>query len=333
MSLAGTFCSAVASYKTSKKIKLSWMYSLANSFFPPVHDIWPLSKGTVFPFRMSVVKSVYFKLGVSCTVNAVWSSQFVQTLGAKHFFSTPWLASFVTVSPHSKMVTPTQFLRLCFLLIVCLIRKWVSIYTENRIPDCGDATFSNCTVLSWSPKDRTFGVCRWEGVLFCCCCLPRGSFFAQQLKQSKMKSGGNKLALQHGFKSQIQSTCLFKPWSLCSFHSFGWGPATCRMSSKVHKCVGKGLCVPKGVFFTSQGQSESNLDKLCGICWVKACVRWDPVERGKRGVWVLGVGTIFQLAVITGRQESTCRPTMGTKELGEFENGARMGWIPAVVVS
>lgn len=45
-----------------------------------------------------------------------------------------------------KRVTPTQFLRLCFLLIVCLIRKWVSIYRESRAQSCGDETFSNCAI-------------------------------------------------------------------------------------------------------------------------------------------------------------------------------------------
>lgn len=45
------------------------MYSVASSFFPPVQEIWALSKGIVL-LKMFIVTSVYFKFGAGCVVKA-----------------------------------------------------------------------------------------------------------------------------------------------------------------------------------------------------------------------------------------------------------------------
>lgn len=52
------------------KIKLLGMYSVASSFFPPVQEIWALSKGIVVLLKMFIVTSVYFKFGAGCVVKA-----------------------------------------------------------------------------------------------------------------------------------------------------------------------------------------------------------------------------------------------------------------------
>lgn len=98
---------------------------LSRLFFSSVRETWALSKGTVFPFRMSIIKSVYLKLGASCIVKAGLCSylSLCRRLEPNTFYSPLGLRHLSTISQYSKMVTPTQFLRLCFLLIVCLIRK------------------------------------------------------------------------------------------------------------------------------------------------------------------------------------------------------------------
>lgn len=78
--LSGIFCSAVASYKTDKinRAALTVFFGqlLPTPSPPSIQDIWALSKGTVFPFRMSIIKSVYFKFGVGCIVKA-WLSRYL----------------------------------------------------------------------------------------------------------------------------------------------------------------------------------------------------------------------------------------------------------------
>lgn len=113
--------------------------------------------------------------------------------------------------------------------------------------------------------------------------------FAQHFK-SEMKSSISKLTLKQGLKRQMQSKCLSTPQGLCFFSSFDW-------ESDTFNALKVGPCEPKGLSFTSQEQREPNLDKLCRICWVKACVRWDPIDIAKNGVWVLGMEIIFRMMV------------------------------------
>lgn len=51
------------------------MYSVASSFFPPVQEIWALSKGIVVLLKMFIVTSVYFKFGAGCVVKAGQTSE------------------------------------------------------------------------------------------------------------------------------------------------------------------------------------------------------------------------------------------------------------------
>lgn len=105
---------------------------------------------------------------------------------------------------------------------------------------------------------------------------------------SKVKSCGGKPALRKGLESHKQSKCLPKPWGFCSLHRFDSQPDTLRTSLKVHSCLERAI-VPKGISFTSQEQSKSDLDKLCRIFWIRACIWWDPIATAKSGVWVLGI--------------------------------------------
>lgn len=182
---------------------------------------------------MTEFQSQLWRMCTWALVQALWTSLVVQTLGVPQRLIHPLLG--ITC----KRVTPTQFLRLCFLLIVCLIRKWVSIYRESRTQSCGDETFSNCAVRLCD--DCTFCVWGWQ-VLFSCCCLRRSPPIPHS-PQLTFQAEQKEIQWQ---ESQTQSSYPSNSGDLCSF---------------IIRCVGKGLCVANRVSFTAQEWSESKLDR------------------------------------------------------------------------
>lgn len=190
----------------------------------------------------------------------MWLSQLLQTLGAKHILVPPRLASFVTMSQCSRMVTPTQFLRLCFLVIVCLIRKWVSIYRENRI---------------WNSRMKPFLIIPCYRALLRValleCAGGRGFYFAAAVYW------------EIHFLLNILSGTIWNPAAVNPLHNKG---LKARYSKNV--CLNQEACVRSAALTgnlihsrhhlryialwerahvnLSQKQRESKLDMLCRIC-------------------------------------------------------------------